>query len=452
MKKIVASVGLVALGASGVHAASPSPFNTDAAKPWTVSATLRGFYDDNYQTIPNDAVLAPGQYRASSGFEVSPAAKFDWQLEQTQIGLGYTYALKYYDHQLTGKSEHYDQSHSFIASLDHSFNERYQISVADSFVIGQEPDLLRAGNTFSSFQRIPGDNIRNYGSITFNAELTRQLSLQAGYANSFYDYADDTVTVNASSTSVPSVTVISVSPSTAGTLNRMEQVFHLDGRYQLQPQTIGVVGYQYSDTAYTEDQYIGGGITNNAGLISGRLYRSDVRNNSSHYGYVGVDHTFRADLAGSLRVGARYNDYYNDPFNQNEPSPYVNASLKYTYMAASYAEIGASYDRTASDLFTDNTTSITTDAQTVAAWLALHQKITPRLQGVLTAQIQNSIYQGGTINNVADMYYLVGLSLQYTFCPHLSAEVGYNYDQLASDIPNRSFDRNRVYIGVTASY
>jgi uncharacterized protein (PEP-CTERM system associated) len=151
-------------------------------------------------------------------------------------------------------------------------------------------------------------------------------------------------------------------------------------------------------------------------------------------------------------VGARYNDYYNDPFNQNEPSPYLNASLKYTYMAASYAEIGASYDRTASDLFTDNTTSITTDAQTVAAWLALHHKITPRLQGVLTAQIQNSIYQGGTINNVADMYYLVGLSLQYTFCPHLSAEVGYNYDQLASDIPDRSYNRNRVYIGVTASY
>ena len=56
---------------------------------------------------------------------------------------------------------------------------------------------------------------------------------------------------------------------------------------------------------------------------------------------------------GSLRAGARYNNYYNDPYSQNEPSPYVNASLKYNYMAASYAELGVSYDRSSTDLFSD---------------------------------------------------------------------------------------------------
>jgi hypothetical protein len=198
MNKIVASVGLVALGASGVQAASPSPFNTDSAKPWTISATLRGFYDDNYQTVGNDVTIPPGQHRGSFGFDVSPSANFEWQLEQTQIALGYTYGFKYYDHPFSDSDKHYDQTHSFLASLDHSFNERYQISVTDSFVIGQEPDVLRAGNTFSTFQRIPGDNIRNYGSITFNAQLTRQIGLQVGYANSYYDYSDETVTLNTS--------------------------------------------------------------------------------------------------------------------------------------------------------------------------------------------------------------------------------------------------------------
>src|SRR5438552_10808863 len=157
MKKILASVGLVALGASGVQAASPSPFNTDSAKPWSISATLRGFYDDNYQTVSSDVTLPPGQHRDSFGFEVSPSARFEWQLEQTQIAAGYTYGLKYYDHRLNDKQEHYDQTHTFTASLDHSFNERYSINVSDSFVIGQEPDTLRAGNTFSTFQRIPGN-------------------------------------------------------------------------------------------------------------------------------------------------------------------------------------------------------------------------------------------------------------------------------------------------------
>src|SRR5437016_6062587 len=152
MKKLVASVGLVALGTSGVQAASPSPFNSDAAKPWSVSATLRGFYDDNYQTLPNGTVLSPGLHRETFGFEISPSAALNWQLEQTTIGLTYVYALKYYEHRIADKSEHYDQTHTFSAALDHSFNERYQIHLRDSFVIGQAPDQLRAENTFATFQ------------------------------------------------------------------------------------------------------------------------------------------------------------------------------------------------------------------------------------------------------------------------------------------------------------
>jgi len=46
----------------------------------------------------------------------------------------------------------------------------------------------------------------------------------------------------------------------------------------------------------------------------------------------------------------------------------------------------------------------------------------------------------------------LGLNLEYRFNPHLSAEAGYNYDRLDSDLQTRGFDRNRVYIGVKASY
>ena len=54
MKKIVASVGLVAVGASGLQAELLPGLTTESGKPWTVSATLRGFYDDNINTYPND--------------------------------------------------------------------------------------------------------------------------------------------------------------------------------------------------------------------------------------------------------------------------------------------------------------------------------------------------------------------------------------------------------------
>jgi hypothetical protein len=452
MKKIVASVGLVALGASGVHAASPSPLDSEAPKPWTLSVKLRGFYDDNYQSLPSGPLPA-GEHRGSWGFDVSPGVAIELPLDQTMIKASYVYGFKYYEHKPIGNTENYDQDHTFNVSLDHTFNERYSISVRDSFVIGQEPDVLRAGNTYDTFQRIPGNNIRNAGGLDFTAQLTKQLGLAAGYANSYYDYASHGATLN-NQVGPGGVTVTTVTPSDSGTLDRMEQVFHLDGRWQFRPTTIGIIGYQFSETGYTGDEYIGGTLTNAPGApTSGELLRSNVRNNRSHYGYLGVDQTFTARLSASARAGARYNDYYNDPFSQSEPSPYFQASVKYAYMVGCTAEVGATYDRSATDLFSYTPgEGFTTDSQTLAAWLAVHHRITPRLTGTLTFQFQNSDYNGGVYNNEVDNYYLVGLNLEYRFNPHFSTELGYSYDLLGSNIPNRGFDRNRVYAGITASY
>ena len=84
---------------------------------------------------------------------------------------------------------------------------------------------------------------------------------------------------------------------------------------------------------------------------------------------------------------------------------------------------------------------------------SLNHRITPKLYGSIMAQYQNSTYYGGTIDGKADNYYLVGLNLQYRFTPNFSAEVGYNYDNLHSSMScNRTYDRNRVYVGVTGSY
>ena len=79
MKKIVASVGLVALGATGVQTASAQDITApDNSKPWTISATLRGFYDDNVSSWPNDIPVPNGFQRGSWGFEITPAGNGSW--------------------------------------------------------------------------------------------------------------------------------------------------------------------------------------------------------------------------------------------------------------------------------------------------------------------------------------------------------------------------------------
>ena len=57
-------------------------------KYWSVSGTLRGFYDDNYNIA--------GTGRGSGGVEVLPEVSFHMPLQQTDIGIRYTYGLYYY--------------------------------------------------------------------------------------------------------------------------------------------------------------------------------------------------------------------------------------------------------------------------------------------------------------------------------------------------------------------
>ncbi len=440
MKKMVASVGLVALSASGLQAALDGMgVPSDTGRFWSVSATLRGFYDDNINTAPNNASLPPGVSRGSAGYEISPALFLSVPLEQTSIGLSYIYSFKYYQNKPEGQSQYYDMTHVLNAALNHAFSERYQISVKDSFVIGQEPDILRAGNTYNTFQRIPGDNNRNYGVINFSGQLTPLFGFELGYANTLYNYADSAWTIGPTGF---------VTGSNAGLLNEMDQTVHLDGRFQIQPQTIGVIGYQFRAVDYTAGQPIGGNV-----LVPGSIVMSDSRNFYGHYIYVGLDHNFRPDLTGSFRAGGNYNDYYNSG-GQNNLSPYALVSLRYTYLPESYLEVGYTYDFNTSANFgsVNQPGNLTLGAYSSSLYATLHHRITPKLHGSIYGQFQNNLYYGGIYNNDSQQYWVLGLQLEYQFNRYFSAQVGYDYDNVGGDIPNQNYDRNRVYIGVTASY
>jgi hypothetical protein len=428
MKRIVASVGLIAVGASGLHADVFPGLTAESGKPWTASATLRGFYDDNPSTLPNSS-----NPEGSYGFEISPSIEFLFPWEQTTLSFGYIYSLKYFENKPVNSTGHDDNTQDIHAGLTHAFSERYSISLRDSFVIGQEPDFLRSGNTFTTFQRYSGNNMRNYGVIDFLAQVTPEFGLDLGYANTLVKYSDD---------ANPAVTGVA---SNAGLLDELDNVIHLDGRYQLQPQTVGILGVQYRQTAYTGDQPIGV-------YDTGEAVMSDARNARSYYGYVGLDHNFRPDFTGSVRLGGRYTDYYNSLDSQNQASPYAMLSLKYTYLPESSIQFGGSYDYSPTSLtpYSNAADSINTSAEAGTVFVALTHRIVPKLYGSVLAQYQNSMYVGGTIDGQSDNFYLVGLNLRYQFNPNFSAGVGYNYDNLSGVQPH--YDRNRVYLGITGSY
>src|SRR4030095_3192180 len=332
MKRIAASVGLVALGASGLQAADTANLSSmQTSKPWSVSATLRGFYDDNINQTQNNK-------QEAWGYEISPSVSVGIAGEQTSASASYTYSGKYYDHRPAGTSDKWDHTHIFDAGLSHSFSPRFQLGVKDSFVIVQEPDVLRAGNTYTTFQRISGDNMRNYGSIVLNAEVTPLLGFEVGYGNSWYDYDNSGATVTPGPIGV-------IFPSYSGLLDRMEHTVHIDSRWHFLPQTTGIFGYQYSQTDYLGDEDIQGTIPTLPGAVPN--VRSKDRNNLSHYLYAGVEHSFTPDLSGSVKLGGQYTDFYNDSTFSSEWTPYAQASLRYLYMVESSVEVGIMHQRSA---------------------------------------------------------------------------------------------------------
>lgn len=423
MKKIIASASLVAVGASGLHAETVGgTTRQETTKPWTVSAALRGFYDDNYATQP-----AGTNKHGSFGFEVSPSVGWNMPGETTYIGLSYTYGLKYY---FTRPGKKQDQSHEFTAKLDHRFSNRYNVNFLDSFIYSSEPELL--DQSTSTPIRTGTSALRNRAAVEFHSLLTEVLGFDVGYQNVWYDYLDNAPQKIAGSVPVSAI------------LNRVEQAIHLDARWQLREHSVLLVGYQYGLVNYTSSKQIYSGPPRT---------RADVADAMSHYIYVGAEHSVSSELSFAGKVGVQLTDYDN-PRQKDQVSPYVDLSGTYTYLPGDTIRLGLTHSRAATDV-TGDSTNPTVDLSFTRIYGELVHRITPVVTGSLQGSYQHSEFTGGPVNidGQAEDYFALGLNFAYKFNQYWSAETGYNWDHLVSvSALSRGFTRNRVYVGVRAAF
>jgi len=323
-------------------------------------------------------------------------------------------------------------------------------------VVSREPQVLDDKSITSPLlRRSNSDATRNHGSIDFEAELSPQFSTSFGYENTLYDYWENGA------------------GSYSALLDRTEHLAKIDFRWHALPATIFLLGYQYQMVDHnSKDSML-------VGVPFVRKGPTDpaTRDSTSHYFFVGADQTFTTHLLASVRVGVQYTEYPDAVVidgpdlttdfhrrSRNTVNPYADASVTYTYAEGSFAQLGVRHARNQTDLAflagTDSTAILDQESTTVYA--VVTHKITPQVTGNLVGQIQNSQFAGGhdftgAKRNNDELLYLIGVNFAYQFNQFLSAEVGYNYDRLDSDIVYgdgnaRSFTRNRVYIGLKASY
>lgn len=438
MKKLFVSAGLVAIGAAALESAMA---DDTGPKYWTVGATLRGFYDDNYN------IQAPN--KGSWGVELMPTVSAHVPLRQTDIGIRYTYGLYYYQDRNDADVNPFDQTHEVDLWIDHRFNERWEGKVTDTFSAGQEPELLNPNPALSQAvpYRINGNNIANHGNLELDTIWTRLLSTAFHYSDDFYDYQNKGAVEDLAEPSGVRTGSFN-GPSLAGTLNSVNHYVGLDLKWLLDPETTLLVGYEFDWYDYIGNEPIA------YDNLVGRYYNSSDRNTMVHKVYVGVDEQFLPNLQAKIEAGGEYDDAYADPINPSTTwNPYASISASYTYLPGCFVQLGFNQDIGTTDVTApDSAGHITQYSKTSVVYLSVNHRITQKLVASVIGRLEYDSYEGGAAASDDTTDYGLGVDLSYQIDQHFSVDAGYNYDNVQSDVPGIEYSRNRVYLGLTATY
>jgi hypothetical protein len=483
MKKIFVSTGLAAISAAGLQSVQADTSDIISPKAWSVSGTLRGFYDDNYNLANTK--------RGSWGAELSPSVSYNLPLQQTDMGVRVNYGLYYYDdrRQLLFLRKAFDQELQADIWLNHAFNERWKFNFTDTVAYGFNPLLAQPISAGGATFRVNGNNLSNHANMSLDTQWTKEFGTSLSYGNDFYDYENSGGPL--SSITDPGVIVASANPSIyspilppgaqngwrqinngsgpslAGLLDRVEQNVGLSMSWTFSPETMILAGYTFSWSQYLGNEPVAvynyfsrktlfapGTPPLYSYTPTSYVFNSNSRDGNSHNVYVGLNKQLTANLILAMTVGVAYSANDNNPFQHNvDISPTANVSLSYNYLPGSYVQLGLTQSQNSTDVVAPaNNGSETYYQNTTVIYGDINHKITPKLSGTLIGRYQYSSFQGGSANSGADQEVNVGVNLTYTFSRHFSADLGYNFDDLLSDLTARGFSRNNVYLGVTASY
>jgi len=425
MKRIIASAGLAAMGAASVQAAyTPGLTPMEQSKPWSVSVAVRGFYDDNMFARPDDS----GAVEESWGVSVNPTVALNFALDRTLISFNYSYDFRWFEARTENEADHIQQAKLRVA---HAFSERLSVDVWDRFIYAQEGAVAVDAGPITVPGRSDGDYFRNIVNAAVDAGLTERFSLTVAYNNEIWDFEN------------------SGFDSYSAKLDRIEHLGTIEPGFAFTPNTKGLVGYKYGDVHHRSGSEIAvGGV----GAVD-----AEERDRRSHYIYAGVEHAFSQQLKGDLRAGVQLVDLYNADalaaagYDDNDTIPYINAELEYAYNPGSAVKLGVVNTMNSTDV------SSALSQNSVAVYLDLNHRITPQWTFGAMALYQNSTFEGGTYDGDTEQLLVAGVSIEYLISQYLSAELGYNYDLLdsdivAGDIELRSYDRNRVYLGLRARF
>jgi hypothetical protein len=172
------------------------------------------------------------------------------------------------------------------------------------------------------------------------------------------------------------------------------------------------------------------------------------RDSISQFALGGLDHHFNPRLSGSVRAGGQFR---SDDQGGSRTSPFFEGSLNYVLGKQTSVSLSSRYSLEETDI------AVSQSRETFRMGLTAKYDFTPRISGSLSAYYHHDDYQnfnfGGTVTpGFTEDSFNTAISLRYAVTRYFGVEAGYNYTDVASDIPFRQYSRNSYWGGLNVSF
>lgn len=366
---------------------------------WVVGASV--IYDDNVNPGVGDkqSSVAINPYVGLSFVNITPQTTWD---VYARLGLIY-----YFDQPVGG--DNLNSQSRLGVNLTHRFSERLRFASRNFIAYELEPDYsygyasARQSNEYFYWQT---DN-----SIGFR--WTERLATYTGFniTGANYDVPDN---------------------------DRLTWEVYNQFRYQLTPNTVLTADYRYSQTE-------GNGQSSNS---------------TDQYFLVGAEHRFSPNTIGIVRAGVQLRDVDD---GADSTSPYLefalNSQVNEQFSVRSFVRYGMEYYETVVVHPTSGLSEFD-DRRTLRVGVSGEYVLSPVVSlfsGIdyVPAQYQAGRQLNAPYSSVSDLDENVinaFLGASFKFTDRLTGSVTYNYTHSDSDIAGRTYDRNRVSLGVSAEF
>ncbi len=360
--------------------------------PFHISVSVREGYDDNVYTTKES--------RVGSWF-TNASAVLDYQFgsARTRFDLQAVAGATYYYYRPFGQE--YDINTALTLGLEHHATPRLTLSANAYITYQTEPDL----NTGIGVNRRAGNYFYTADKFTLAYQWAPRFSTATSYTFGAINYDDSNI---------------------GAFEDRFEHTFGNEFRFLVLPTTTLVGEYRF------------------------QIIDFDVatRDSTSHFLLAGVDHTFNPRFNVSIRGGAEIREI--DNFGERT-SPYAESTLRYAAGERTSLAWVSRFGLEEPDV------PGSPSRQTFRTGLTLSYAVASRI--TLTGSVfyehddnagvlAPTFFQPDFTEDTVDL----GLGVRYDINRVFAVIAGYNFTEVLSDVALREYYRNRVYLGLNATF